>query len=124
MVRAHLQLLLNNGDGSSEHASKVSSLQKKICMIENFLNRQRLSPDFSRRLEEFVEEYDSENKGEITFEVAPMQADQCVAGMLVTGDVDFIISGDSDFAMYVGPNGRTGMADIMLKDVHLKKEPI
>jgi hypothetical protein len=61
-----------------------------------------------KRLEKFVEEYESENMGEITFEVVPMQADLCVAGMLVIGDSGLIISGDSDFAMYVRPNGCLG----------------
>ena len=125
-TRAHLQSLLNEQDASSEHATKINDAQKKLRSLENALKRQELPADFSQRLEEFVGSFESENKGNITMEVAPTQADPCLAKMAVNGDVDFFISGDSDFAVYVGPNGCNGLADIMLKDLKLttNKEPI
>jgi hypothetical protein len=99
-------------------------VQKKIRSLENALKRQQLPRDFSSRLEEFVCAYSSKENGDMTIEIAPTQADPCIAGMAVAGDIDFIVSGDSDFAMYVGPSGRRGLADIMLKDMKLstKKE--
>jgi len=49
-----------------------------------------------------------------------------LAKLAVDGEVDFIVSGDSDFAVYVGPNGQNGLADVILKDVKLTmtKAPI
>jgi hypothetical protein len=41
--------------------------------------------------------------------------------LAVAGDIDAIISGDSNFCVYVGPNGQSGLADIMLKDFQITK---
>jgi len=101
-------------------------LQKNLRSLESSLKRGQLSPEFSQRLEEFVDGYNSGDEGDITFEIAPTQADPCVAKMAVDGDIDFIVSGDSDFGMYFGPSGCAELADIMLKDLKLTttKEPI
>jgi hypothetical protein len=70
---------------------------------------QQFPSDFTQKIKEFVDNYPSQNdQGKITIEVTPTQADQCVAKCAV-GDVDAIISGDSDFAsMYVGPSAPLG----------------
>jgi hypothetical protein len=78
-------------------------VQKKIRSLKNALKQQQLPPDFSSRLEEFVCAYSSKENGDIAIEIAPTQADPCIAGMALAGDVNFIISKDSDFAMYVVP---------------------
>jgi len=118
--------VLNNPDDSSQQAQKIEDMQKKIRGLENTLKRRQLPPDFSQSCRAFVSGYNSDKKGKIMMESALTQADPCAAKMAVDGDADFIISGDSDFAVYVGPNGPNGMADVMLKDVKLtmRKEPI
>ena len=127
ITRAHLQSLLNVQDTSSEHADKINEAQKKLRGTENSLKRQQLPDDFSQRLQEFSGTFEPENRGSITMEVAPTQADPCLAKMAVDGEIDFIVSGDSDFSVYIGPNGPYGTADIMLMDLKLttkKEQPI
>ena len=127
IARAELQSLLSTQDDTSpiERANLIAAMQKKIRGLENALKRQ-LPTDFDQKLKAFVDGYKSEEKGNITMEIAPTQADPCLAKMAVDGEIDAIISGDSDFAVYVGPGGCNGMADIMLKDVKLSmiKEPV
>lgn len=105
----------------------IDDLQKKIRGLENSLKR-KLPPDFIQKLKSFVATYNLEGKGDISIEVAPTQADPCLAKLAIDFKIDAIISGDSDFAMYVGPSGRKGMADLILKDFKLMmaktKEPI
>ena len=58
----------------------------------------------------------------MTFFVAPTQADPRLAKLSINGKADAIITNDSDFPMYIGPNGW----DIMIKDVPIcmKGDPI
>ena len=88
--RNELQLLLNTSDDSAEHAAKISNSQKKIVGLENALKRQQLPSAFVDKCSKFVSGYNSYGKGKVTFEVAPTQADPCVAKMAVDGDVDFL----------------------------------
>lgn len=120
VARSVLQSLLNDGDNSAEGAKKVYDLQTKIRGLENSLKR-KLPSNFNKNLQDFVNGYKSEGKGHISIEMAPFQADPCLAQLAVAGDVDAIISGDSDFCVYVGPNGWSGLGDIMLKDFQLTK---
>lgn len=76
--------------------------------------------DFSSRLEEFICAYSSKGKGDIAIEITPMQADPCIAEMvLVACNVDIIIFRVSDFANVCWSSGCRGLADIMLKDMKL-----
>ena len=80
-------------------------MQKKMPSLESQLKWSQLPGDFSQKLQHFVAGYNNQNKGDINIEVAPTQADPCLAQLAVNGDIHFIILGDSDFAMYIGPNG-------------------
>jgi hypothetical protein len=53
----------------------------------------------------------------ISIETAPYQADPCIADVALLGECEAIISGDSDFAMYVGPGGPDKLGDLMLRNV-------
>ena len=57
----------------------------------------------------------------MTLFVAPTQADPCLARLCIDSEADVIITDDSDFPMYIGPN----RWDIMIKDisVHIKGDP-
>jgi 5'-3' exonuclease len=71
-------------------------------------------------LSAFAEHYGSSNgKGIIEFEQAPTQADPCAAKDVIDSAVDAIISGDSDFPMYVGTSGIDRFGDSMIKDLKL-----
>ena len=43
------------------------------------------------------------------------QADPAIARRSLNGEVDAIISGNSDFSVYIGVGGPDGMGDIMLR---------
>jgi 5'-3' exonuclease len=117
-------------DGKERHPSKRATckhkgdserhLQTKIRGLENSLKR-KLPSNFDKNLQDFVDGYKPEGKGHILIEKAPFQADPCLAQLAVAGDIDAIISGDSDFCVYVGPNGQSGLADIMLKHFQITK---
>lgn len=120
--RNELQSLLNTPDDTIEHGTKIAATQKKIVTLENALKRERLPADFSEKCGAFVSGHykNSDGKGALTFEVAPLQADPCVAKMAINRDVDFVVSGDSDYIVYVGPAGDDGTMDVMIKDLKLK----
>lgn len=101
-----------------EGSKRVHDLQRKIRGLENSLKR-RLPSNFNDSLKSLVERYDSNGKGDISIITAPYQADPCLAKLAVIGKVDAIMSGDSDFCVYVGPNGPNGLEDIMLKDLQV-----
>jgi hypothetical protein len=76
--------------------------QTKIRGLENSLKR-KLPSNFDKILQDFVNGYKPEGKGHISIEKAPFQADPCLAQLAVAGDtcIDAIISGDSDFCVYM-----------------------
>jgi hypothetical protein len=117
-ARAKLQSMLG-GSGNVENATTICEAQKKIKSLESAVKRQQLPSCFSSKLEDFVSTFSPGEEGVISFEKALTQADPTIARMALTGEIDFTISGDSDFSMYIGPNGRRGLGDIMLKDVKL-----
>ena len=63
-------------------------------------------------------------KGEITMETAPFQADPSIADVAIRGGCEAIISGDSDFAMYVGTGGPNSLGDIMLRDIKIDQRTL
>ena len=103
----------------SRDRNQIKELQKTIRKCENAENRS-LPEDFVENLSAFVEHYgSSDGKGNIEFEQAPTQADPCAAKDVIDSAVDAVISGDSDFSMYVGPSGIDGFGDLMVKDLKL-----
>ena len=118
IARASLQTLLSSQEVESEakHAEDIKNAQSRIVSLENQLKR-RFPPDFADKLQGNSDQYSPEGKGEISFFVAPTQADPCLAKIMVDENADAIISDDSDFAMYIGANG----VDIMIKEVRIKQ---
>ena len=117
VARTQLQSLLNDHDNTSEDAKRVHDLQKKIWGLKNYLKRW-LPSNFNQSLKDFVNGYDSEGKGDILIQTAPWQANPCLVQLAVEGGIDAIISGDSNFCVYIGP-GQSALADIMLKDLQV-----
>jgi hypothetical protein len=104
-------------ESPAQQADDIQKAQSRIRSLEGKLKR-RLPDDFVVKLNELVDDYSPEGKGDISFFVAPTQADPCLAKMIVDGAADAIISDDSDFPMYIGPSG----IDIMIKDVMISSK--
>ena len=107
----------------SKEKEKIEQLTSNIQKLGKAEGRCLLPPNFMERLQLLVAKYSSNGKGEITIEVAPFQADPSIANAALLGECEAILSGDSDYSMYVGPGGPDGLGDMMLHDikVHQKK---
>ncbi len=55
-------------------------------------------------------------------DIAPFQADPSIADVAIWGDCEAILSGDSDFSMYVGPGGPDHIRDIMIRDIKISQK--
>jgi hypothetical protein len=73
-----------------------------------------LPPEFISKLDESILKHDPQGRGEIDMSVVHFQADPSIADAVIRGGCEAIISGDSDFAMYIGPGGPD---NIMICDV-------
>ncbi len=51
--------------------------------------------------------------------IVPFQADPSIADAAIRGGCEAIISGNSNFAMYIGPGGSDNQGDIMIRDVKI-----
>jgi hypothetical protein len=60
----------------------------------------------------FATRFDDKGRGTISVDTAPFQADPDIAGLAILFATDVILSGDSDFPMYVGP---AGSGDLMIR---------
>jgi hypothetical protein len=98
VARNWLQSLLNEGHNTVEGSKRVHDLQHKICRLENSL-KWWLPSNFNDSLKTLVNRCNSNGKGDISFIMAPYQADPCLAKLAVVGKVDAIMSGDSDFCV-------------------------
>jgi hypothetical protein len=93
-------LLSNRRDEASPADVQTRSTNYKEQFVE-VLSRQFPS-DFTQKLKKLLTTTRRKNdRGKITMEVAPTQAHPCVANLAMDGDADAIISGDSDFSMFV-----------------------
>jgi hypothetical protein len=90
---------------SSGDLEKVQKLTTKIQKLEKAESRLSLPVDFESKLEESASKYEPQGKGEILVDIAPFQADPSIANVAIRGGCEAIISGDSDFSMYVGLGG-------------------
>lgn len=127
--KARLQLMLSRMELShiqSNEKEKIEQLTNNIRKMEKAEGRCFLPSNFMERLQLLVSEHASQGKGEISIEVAPFQADPSIANAALLGECEAILSGDSDFSMYVGPGGPDNLGDIMLRDIkiHLKQSTI
>ena len=55
-------------------------------------------------------------------DIAPFQADPSIADVAIRGECEAILSGDSDFSMYVGPGGPDNMGDIMIRKIKISQK--
>ena len=107
---------------AGDDAGKIQQITDDIQKLEKGECRSSLPADFVSRLQELVAKYESLGKGEITVEVAPFQADPSIADIALRGGCEAILSGDSDFAMYVGPGGADNLSDIMIRDIKINQK--
>ena len=119
--KIELTTLLRSADSEScENQEKRDSLNKAIRTLENKIGKV-LPPDFIEQIIELIQnknvDVGNENNDGPSIEVvvAPLQADPEVARRMITEDADCVVSGDSDYAMLLGPwhNG-----DIMIRKPH------
>ena len=107
---------------SGDDAEKIQQITQEIKKLEKAECRTSLPADFLIRLQQLHREYKSQmGKGEITIATAPFQADPSIADVALRGGCEAILSGDSDFAMYVGPGGPDMLGDIMLRDIKINQ---
>ena len=116
--RIELSNLLRSGEnGSQEIVQRIDQLQKLIRKLDKDTNKV-LPSNFIPHIKQLVDDYHSENKGSIDISEAPFQADPDIARRVVCGEVDCIISGDGDYAMYIGPS--EGFTDMMIRDPYIQ----
>ena len=98
-------------DETKRLSDRIQSLEKR--------QKRGLPTNFVERLYDLSTGYQSElyNGTCISIETAPYQADPCIADVALLGECEAIISGDSHFAMYVGPGGPDKLGDLMLRNV-------
>jgi hypothetical protein len=106
---------LNDGENSAE-GTKLGLAGKDSWTRDSF--EAKASSNFDKNLQDFVDGYKPEGKGHTSIEKSPFQATRALLSCSCCRDrcQPAIISGGSDFCVYVGPNGRSGLADIKLKD--------
>jgi hypothetical protein len=97
----------------------VQRITDEIRKLEKRESWAFLPANFVERLQELVSQYDNNGKGQIAVEIAPFQADPSIADVALRGECEVIFSGDSDFAMYVGPGGPDNLSDIMVRDIKI-----
>jgi hypothetical protein len=85
-------------------------------------SRAFLPDSFVPRLQTLVSTYENHGKGEILVVIAPFQADPSMADVGISDGCEAIFSGDSDFAMYVGPGGPDKLGDIMIRNIKINKK--
>ena len=92
VARSQLQSLLNAQDDSSEceHMSKINDVQRQICSLENAM-KQGLPPNFSQNIQAVVAGFILEGRSDVTFEIAPTQADPCLAQLTVSGKINTML---------------------------------
>ncbi|CAJ1952135.1 unnamed protein product [Cylindrotheca closterium] len=118
--RATLANLINHPNPNNAVLAQKGKLIKQIRGKENQQQR-GLPPDFIDKIDYLVKSFASTNGSSIVLQKSLWQADPAIAKRAINGDVDAILSGDSDFAMYVGGGGPDGCGDIMLRNPTLGK---
>ena len=108
-------LLRSPGNDSQETIQQINVLQKSIRTLEKNTNKV-LPSNFIPHMKQLVDDCHCENKGSIDVTEAPFQADPDIARRVVCGEVDCIISDDSDYAMYIGPSAST---DMIIRDPYI-----
>lgn len=104
---------------AGDDSDKIRRVTNEIRKLEKGESRAFLPLNFVARLQELASKFDAHGKGEIMVEIAPFQADPSIADVALRGGCEAIFSGDSDFAMYVGPGGPDKLSDIMVRDIKI-----
>jgi hypothetical protein len=122
MERLKIMLCRMELSCAGNDSEKIRQISDDIRKLEKGESRTSLPANFVERLQELVSTYDSGGKGVMSVEIAPFQADPSIADIALSGGCDAILSGDSDFAMYVGPGGPDKFGDIMIRDVKINQK--
>jgi len=121
---ARLKLMLCRMELScaGDDSENIRRITDEIRKLENGESRAFLPANFVQRLQQLVSTHESQGKGGISIEIAPFQADPSMADVAISGGCEAIFSGDSDFAMYVGPGGPDKLGDIMIRDIKINQK--
>ena len=117
LVLYRMELARSGGD-----AQRVMKLTNDIQKLEKADGRTTLPADFVGKLTNAISDNQSDGRGVITIDTAPYQADPSIADIAIRGGCEAILSGDSDFSMYVGPGGPDQFGDIMLHDIKINQK--
>ena len=120
--RLKLMLLGLELSCAGDDTEKIRQITDEIRKLEKGECQSSLPADFVSRIQELVSKYETHGKGEITVEVAPYQADPSIADIAIRGGCEAILSGDSDFAMYVGPGGPDNLSNFMIRDIKINQK--
>ena len=116
--RATLNALINSPNETVAVKQQKEDAVKVIRDLERKQSR-CLPSDFVATVKKNAATFSHTTTAKIDVFEAPFQTDPCIAKRAIDGDIDAIVSGDSDFAMYVGPCGPDGLGDLMLCDLKL-----
>ena len=121
-MKIELTTVLRSVDSeSTENLAKRDRLNKGIRTLETKVGTV-LPSDFIAQIQELIRnnnvglDNENDNNPSIELVVAPFQADPEVARRMFAFDADCIVSGDSDYAMLLGPGLHT---DIMIRKPQL-----
>ena len=117
-IRATLNALINSPNETVAVKQQKEDAVKVIRDLERKQSR-CLPSDFVATVKKNAATFSHTTTAKIDVFEAPFQTDPCIAKRAIDGDIDAIVSGDSDFAMYVGPCGPDGLGDLMLCDLKL-----
>ena len=122
--KAKLMLMLCRMELSRVRDSNdmVGKLTSEIRKLEKAVGQAFLPEDFITKLQAFVTGYSANGKGELSIEISPFQADPSIANVALLGGCEAIISGDSDFSMYIGPGGPDNLGDIQIRDIKVNQK--
>ena len=113
--RAELsQLLRAPNSETPDIITRTKQLQRSVNTLENKVANVFPS-SFIGNLQSIVNKHDAKENGSISLHIAPYQADPDIARRVIWKEADAIISGDSDFPMYIG----TASCDLMVGSVKL-----
>jgi hypothetical protein len=112
---------INVANEADDVMAQKKELMKQIRSKEKNLTR-RAPPNLIKNIERFVVSFQTNNGTWVVLQKALWQADPAIAKRAIDGEIDAILSGDSDYAMYVGDGGPDGYGDIMLRIPLLVKQ--
>ena len=111
--------LINEPNPTPDIEEQKKELSKKLRSLEAKTDRV-LPTDFVQDLKSWHQQYKPDGRGCIFAKDAPWQADPCIAKGAIDGAIDAVLSGDSDFQMYVGNGGPDGLGDLMLRNPYIR----